>query len=479
MITQRLVRLISSVAFAGLLLLPSCTGGGPPAPSRTGALSPSLSPAQVAPTLPHSEIVQEIARSEVRGPAGSETDTAVEPYVALDPHRPNVLVAVFQEGRFPDGGAAAIGFASSHDQGKTWSAGLLPGLTRATGGSFLRVSDPSVAFGPDGSAFASSIVIRGPGREEGIAVNRSDDGGRTWNAPILLERDPSRSGDDFPRIAVDTTRSGEHAGRVYVTYVQRDRVVMRWSDDNAATWSCIVFVSPGRGFVPNVLVGSDGGLTVVYISPRARQRQGLVSRTSHDGGASFDPPVEIGMMRPRVSRGFRATGVEESAADPVSGGLFVVWEDASGREDGLNDVVMARSLDGGATWTRLSKVNPDFSGSRTDHLLPGVSTRGGRVHVVYFTRLLSDGRPSQLVQLRSISSEDGGASFEGERTVGPPADLRFAAVVRPDQTRFLGDYVGVALSRESLVIVWCRSFPPAGAGGSHVTVWAAVIPEAA
>ena len=101
-------------------------------------------------------------------------------------------------------------------------------------------------------------------------------------------------------------------------------------------------------------------------------------------------------MRSRVSRGFRATGVEESAADPVTGTLFVVWEDATDRGDGLNDVVVSRSLDRGASWTEPARVNPDSSGTGTDHLQPAVAARNGQVHVVYFTRTVSEGKPSRL-----------------------------------------------------------------------------------
>jgi hypothetical protein len=478
MTARRLARLLPVFALALLLLAPVAgsrfrpivrDGSGPPSPAPASAPVPSPEPER--------ELVQEIARDTITGPAGSEADTAVEPYVAVDPGRPDVLVSVYQLGRFPDGGAAAIGFAASVDGGKTWSTGVLPGLTRVSGGVYQRVSDPSVKFGPDGSAYVSSIVIRGPDGGGGIAVNRSDDGGRTWNAPVFLERPPEGSSGDFPRIAVDTGSSSSHTGRVYVTYVRGDRAVVRWSDDRASTWSALSFVSSGRGFVPNVIVGPGGGLTVVYIAPDPGQRRRLVSRTSHDGGASFGTPVDVGPMRSRPSRGLRAAGVEEAAADPVTGTLFLVWEDAANREDGLNDVVLSRSLDGGASWTPPTVVNLDLSGSGTDHLQPAVVALDDQVRVVYFTRTGSGGRPSRSLQLRSISSSDGGVTFAGERTIGPPADLRFAAVVRPGRTRFVGDYVGLALSPESFIVVWSRSYPPAGVAGYHVTVWAAVIPQ--
>lgn len=439
-----------------------------PSPSPTTSVVPSASPDQA--------IVQEIARDTVIGPDGSERETAVEPYVAVDPNRPNLAVAVFQQGRFPDGGAAAIGFAVSHDGGRTWTSGLIPGLTDASSGPYGRASDPSVAFGPDGAAYVASIVLRGPGGEDSIAVNRSDDGGRTWRRPVLIERDP-RGSDDFPRVAVDARPASEHSGRVYVTYVRQGRAVLRWSDDRAATWSSLSTVSPGPGFVPNVVVGPDGTLTVVYIMRRPREWPNLVSRTSRDGGGSFGPQVDIGAMRYHMSRGLRATGVEATAVDTVTGALFVVWADATKRGDGLNDVMLSRSLDRGATWSPPAKVNPDAEGSGQNHVLPTVVARDGRVRVVYMMRSGSNRRPSHSLQLRVISSDDSGATFEWEQTIGPSSDLRYAARVRPSRTRFLGDYIGVALTDDSFMVVWSRSFPPAGVAGYHVTVWAARIPE--
>lgn len=399
----------------------------------------------------------------------------VEPYVAVDPKRPEVAVAAFQQGRFPDGGAAAIGFAASRDGGRSWSPGVIPGLTRASGGPHGRVSDPSVAFGPEGAVYVSSIVLRGPGGEGGIAVNRSDDGGHTWNRPVFIERDPPGA-NDFPRIAVDVGAASPHDGRVYVTYVRRGRTVLRWSDDRAATWSDLRVVSPGPGFVPTVVVGPDGALTVVYSVRRAREWPRLVSRTTRDGGRSFGPQVTIGAMRYRSSRDLRATGVQGTCVDPITGALFVVWQDATKRRDGANDVVLSRSLDGGATWSTPAKVNPDAPGS--DHVLPAVVARDGQVRVVYMTRSVSDERPSQLLQLRSVGSEDAGVTFAEERPIGPPADLRYAARVCPDRTLFLGDYIGVALTADWFLVVWPRSFPPAGVAGYHVTIWAATIPEA-
>mgnify|MGYP003332180845 CR=1 FL=1 len=58
----------------------------------------------------------------------------------------STIVAGYQVGRIYDGGACAIGFSTSTDNGATWTSGLLPGITKWTGGgTFDRASDAVVA----------------------------------------------------------------------------------------------------------------------------------------------------------------------------------------------------------------------------------------------------------------------------------------------------------------------------------------------
>ena len=58
------------------------------------------------------------------------------------------IVATFQSGRFFDGGASNIGFATSTNAGETWTHGFLPSSTvyASPPGIYLRASDPSVAY---------------------------------------------------------------------------------------------------------------------------------------------------------------------------------------------------------------------------------------------------------------------------------------------------------------------------------------------
>src|SRR2546423_4467266 len=60
----------------------------------------------------------------------------------------NTIVSAFQVGRFFDGGASNIGFATSTNAGETFIHGFLPSTTvnSTPPGPYIRNSDPSVAF---------------------------------------------------------------------------------------------------------------------------------------------------------------------------------------------------------------------------------------------------------------------------------------------------------------------------------------------
>src|SRR3954451_25010587 len=61
----------------------------------------------------------------------------------------STIVAAYQVGRIYDGGACAIGFATSTNNGATWTKGLLPSMTKWTAaarGPNDRATDASVAY---------------------------------------------------------------------------------------------------------------------------------------------------------------------------------------------------------------------------------------------------------------------------------------------------------------------------------------------
>ncbi|MDQ1411824.1 MAG: hypothetical protein QOE07_412, partial [Acidimicrobiaceae bacterium] len=103
--------------------------------------------------------VGQVTAQDVAPQPGSEPDTVVEPDVAVSPVDRNVAIAAAHDGRFPNGGAVDISIAWTHDGGGTWHHSPVQGITAATGGPYERASDPVVAFGPDGTAYLSVLLI--------------------------------------------------------------------------------------------------------------------------------------------------------------------------------------------------------------------------------------------------------------------------------------------------------------------------------
>ena len=76
---------------------------------------------------------------------GAEHQTEVEPDIFAFG---STIVSTFQVGRFTHGGSDNIGWATSSDNGITWTNGFLPGITRIVDPSnpYDNVTDPAVTY---------------------------------------------------------------------------------------------------------------------------------------------------------------------------------------------------------------------------------------------------------------------------------------------------------------------------------------------
>src|SRR5262245_17024631 len=127
----------------------------------------------------------------------------------------STIVAAFQVGRIFDGGACAIGFATTTNNGTSWISGLLPGITKWTTsarGPNDRATDASVAYDAKHNVWLiSSLALLEAGGVHGNAVvtSRSTDGGLTWSNPFT-----TATGGDLDKnwIVCDNTASSPFFG---------------------------------------------------------------------------------------------------------------------------------------------------------------------------------------------------------------------------------------------------------------------------
>ena len=133
----------------------------------------------------------------------------------------STLVAAYQVGRIFDGGACAIGFATSTNNGSTWTTGLLPGITKWTAsqgvanGPYDRATDAAVAFDAKHNTWMiSSLALTEPGGVKGVAVvtSISSDGGFTWSNPAIVASVTGNQSFDKNWIVCDDTATSPFYG---------------------------------------------------------------------------------------------------------------------------------------------------------------------------------------------------------------------------------------------------------------------------
>jgi len=129
-------------------------------------------------------------------------NSEVEPFVAVDPSNPSVMIGAWQQDRWSNGGSQGLVSATSTNGGASWTVNALTksskctGGTAANGGGYERASDPWIAISPNGTAYLFSLSVdTNPAgfltSPNAVLVMRSTDHGASWADPVTLRRDDS------------------------------------------------------------------------------------------------------------------------------------------------------------------------------------------------------------------------------------------------------------------------------------------------
>src|SRR2546425_4144834 len=184
----------------------------------------------------------------------------------------NTVVSAFQVGRFFDGGASNIGFATSTDGGNSFAKGFLPGTTpfSTPAGIYARVSDASVAFDANHAVWIISylgIVPAGNTSEVDVLVSRSMDGGLTWGNPVVVKADGDFNDKNWA--VCDNTTSSPFYGNCYTEFDDAtlgDLIQMSTSPDGGLTWGPALATADGaHGIGGQPLVQPSGRVVVPIV----------------------------------------------------------------------------------------------------------------------------------------------------------------------------------------------------------------------
>src|SRR5439155_25802912 len=161
----------------------------------------------------------------------------------------------------------------------------------------------------------------------------------------------------------------------------------------------------------------------------------------------------------------RAGSLPGAAVDPVSGAIYVAWEDSRFRTEPnspVNDAVITKSTDGGLDWSPVSRVN----GGPTDDFVNRYNVavavgQDGTVHVAYRQRQeaadpLSSGM-SPFIDTYYQESHDGGATWSSPLQVDRRRTNFFYGAFSRDGL-FQGDYNQLASGGKLVYVVRDESF---------------------
>jgi hypothetical protein len=383
---------------------------------------------------------------------GSQSETAI----AIDPaDATNVITGSNEIQRLP------MRAMYSTDGGKTFTGVDLPLPPPRTNNGFDFGSDPGLAFDSKGNAYYSYIVVffSSGGSINGteMAVARSTDHGATWTATYFNPQTGEGQFNDKPMITVDTSRA--HRDRIYVAWDNAtgssssekngNNVVLSYSDDGGATFTNPVSVSGnfiGRtgGIGADPYVTSNGTLHVAW---QDYAHLVIADAVSTDGGQTFSAPRVISLV----------SGFEVDPAAQASRGALVYPACGSYRTalycsymtgSGVNNatVFVAKSTDGGATWT--SKQMP--SGGDQFNQWLAVDQSNGSVNVAYY----DTGTPGATSTVYTLArSTNGGASYTKTPIANAPTDESCCAPSVNLGNQY-GDYEQIAAANGIVRPVW-------------------------
>src|SRR5215212_4606271 len=287
----------------------------------------------------------------------------------------STIVSAFQVGRIYNGGACAVGFATSTNNGGSWTSGLLLGVTKwAGGGRNDRATDASVAYDAKHSVWLiSSLTLLEAGGVHGnsVVTSRSTDGGLTWSNPFT-----TATGGDLDKnwIVCDNTATSPFYGHCYTQWDNHgagNLNQMSTSTDGGQTWSAPA--TNNAGVIGGQPVVRPNGTVIV---PTANANETAIGAfNSTNGGVSWSATTTIATIKHHSVAGGLREGPLPSAEIDGAGTVFVAWTDCRFRRAcRTNDIVLSHSLNAtGTSWSSVARVPIDGTNSGVDHFIPGLA----------------------------------------------------------------------------------------------------------
>jgi Neuraminidase (sialidase) len=288
-----------------------------------------------------------------------------------------------------------------------------------------------LAFGCDSGSDSGSS---GPtSSDSDIFVARSMDAGVTWSAPAALNVDAGEDlgSDAEPQLTTDgqgawvtVWRSSSFSVPIRTDY---DILVARSADDGA-TWvgqaelNSYADSDADGDYLPQLATDGDGNWVAVWQSWHSLggalgTDADILMARSTDGGVTWTDAAALN------TNAASDTGHDALPQLTTDGqGLWIaVWRSRDSLGDTIGtdfDILLARSTDDGVTWTDPAPLNTNAASDDRDDEAPQLTTDGAGTWVAVWEYWGPGQRPGQLeLDLRVSRSTDAGATWS------PPAAL--------------------------------------------------------
>ena len=396
-----------------------------------------------------------------------------EPSIAISPKDPLTMVAGSNDYNTPNQDAWT-GYYVTHDGGKTWKEGLLPGYDggpQSALSGFHGAGDPVIVADKNGNFYYAGIAFKralipnspggfgwNPGYDNCVFVAYSNDNGDTFTPVIVWEALASRVRfNDKEWVAVDSKTGNVYLVWAIFTLMSAARVLFSRSTDGGKTWSRPLTVSENTQAEFSIqgsaiVVDSESNVHITFLDFNTNT---VRYAKSTDQGQSFSSPVDVapftGLPSALPNGNYRTPTMTMLAVDNsmtnTSGSLYVTW---ATYDSGNADIMLAYSHDKGGSWTGPVKVNND--NTTNDQFFPAVAvSQEGWVHVGFYDRRNDTNN--------SLFEYWWGISFDGGETF--PINMPMAnASSNGDYSRsttndFIGDYTGITSENSTVAAVWC------------------------
>ena len=459
--------------------LTACSGGGgdgtPSGNTPTPTPTPTLPPV-VVPGLVSAASTFTAGCSGVASNGTLFVNAEVEPHIAINPTNPLNLIASWQQDRWSDGGSLGVATGVSFDGGTTWTTRAMPasrcgGGNAGNAGDFERATDPWVTFSPNGTAYQMSLGFSGAALQAGsssaMLVYRSTDGGRTWGNAITLIADGATAFNDKNSMTADPLDSRYvYATWDRLTQDNRGPLYFARSIDGGQTWEpARTILDPG---VRNQTIGGVIGVlpdgTVFNFFTQLTVVAGSTVGTyqvmrSTDKGATWSQPIKagdflgVGGRDPDTGAAIRDASFLAQISVGPQGQIYAVWQDARFAGGARDNIVLARSLDGGLTWLPPIRVSPD---ANVQALLGNVNARvDGTVAVSYLDMRNNSADTSSLLVDYWLATSRDSATWTERRITS--ASFNLSSAPQTARGLFLGDYNGLVSSSTAFYPVYVRT----------------------